>query len=230
MAFEWNEIYADGLSEDGHIPQGYLDVQIALDRFVEINYDTASDAVRLHADNKDVDANHIRQQIVDIICNNPPLASVPKYLSDGRANYLWYSDFYDDAGREVFLQYRTLVASAAKITRTNYVTELAKMDLPYFKELVNLVSLEKLYTEAERRLAAAAKKAKPKKNAVKQVAADTATEVPQPASAVAQVPSREASIEQSKSKRSYEPKLNNEQYSILVKCIEAIEKMQECGK
>ncbi len=50
---------------DGNIPEPYQWVQATLDRFVEINYDAALDAVRLHT--KELDAGHIRQQMVDII-------------------------------------------------------------------------------------------------------------------------------------------------------------------
>jgi hypothetical protein len=116
---------------DGNIPEPYQWVQATLDRFVTISYDVALDAVRLHA--KEMDAGHIRQQMVDIIRNNPPLKSVPLYFRDGRENYLWYSDFYDDTTKDVFLrQYGKFTQPDTAITAANYATELAKIDLPYF--------------------------------------------------------------------------------------------------
>lgn len=227
MAFEWDEIYANELSEDGHIPDGYRAVQRALDRFVDASYGIMHDALASHSKLNDTD--YLWEQIAPILRDNPPLATIPQYFGDGRENYLWYSDFYDDVGKEIFMQYGKFSAPEVRLTPANYIVELDKIDLPYFKELVNLVSLEKLYQEAERRLAAAAKKAKPKKttaaDAVKQVAADTAVEVPQPTPAVEQMAEAsppETPAEQPNLKRSYEPKLCAKQYQLLEECVNEI--------
>jgi hypothetical protein len=138
---------------DGNIPEPYQWVQAMLDRFVSINYEAALEAIKLRTN--DLNINYIHQQIVDIIRNNPPLKSVPSYFRDGRENYLWYSDFYDDTTKDVFhKQYGKFAPPTDEITSTNYTTELAKIDLPYFRELVDLVSLVKLKQEAERKTVA----------------------------------------------------------------------------
>ena len=205
---------------DGNIPEPYQWAQATLDRFVEINYDAALDAVRLHS--KELDAGHIRQQMVDIIRNNPPLKTVPIYFRDGRANYLWYSDFYDDAGKDVFLkQYGKFVAPEVAITPASYTIELAKIDLPYFKSLVDLVSLVRLKQEAER--------LERKKVVIAQVVEPAElAEVIEPEGAEPEEvkpkaePEPSTPEEQPIVKQSYDPKLTNEQYALLAKCIERI--------
>ncbi len=209
---------------DGNIPEPYQWAQATLDRFVEINYDAALDAVRLHA--KELDAGHIRQQMVDIIRNNPPLKTVPLYFRDGRVNYLWYSDFYDDAGKDVFLkQYGKFETPTVAITPAGYAIELAKIELPYFKALVDLVSLVKLEQEAERIerkkviVAPAPEPAEPESvELVKEVKLVEEPAQPQPA----KEPEPPAPEEQSAPKRSYEPRLTNEQYALLAGCVEHI--------
>jgi hypothetical protein len=220
---------------DGNIPESYQWVQALLDRFVEINYNAALDAVRLHA--KEMDAGHIRQQIVDIILNNPPLKSVPLYFRDGRENYLWYSDFYDEAGKDVFLkEYGKFEAPVVAITPASYAIELKKIDLPYFRALVDLVGLVKLEQEAERierKKEIVAPVVEPAETteaeSVVQIEEVTPVDEPEPLQppsepqpAPASEPEPIAPIEQPSPKRSYEPKLSNEQYSLLAKCVEQI--------
>ncbi len=200
---------------DGNIPEPYQWVQATLDRFVEINYDAAIDAVRLHA--KELDAGHIRQQIVDIIRNNPPpLKTVPIYFRDGRANYLWYSDFYDDARKDVFLkQYGKFAPPTTAITPASYAIELAKIDLPYFKALVDLISLVRLEQEVER---IERKKAVVVPEPVEVVERESAEPEEEPETE-SEPPTP---TEQPVPKQSYDPKLTNEQYALLAKCVERI--------
>jgi hypothetical protein len=204
---------------DGNIPEPYQWVQATIDRFVAISYDAALDAVRLHT--KEMNAGHIRQQIVDIIRNNPPLKTVPLYFRDGRENYLWYSDFYDDTTKDVFLKlYGRFTLSDTEITTANYATELAKIDLPYFRALVDLVSLVKLEQEAERieaKRVIVAPVVEPAEIAEPESIAEVILE-PEPTPE----PEPPASEEQPTPKRSYEPKLSNEQYALLAKCVERI--------
>lgn len=240
MTYDWQEISTDDVIDaDGQMPQGYRDAQRMLDSFVEINYETALDAVRLHAGV--IDAGHIRQQTVDIIRNNPPLQTVPAYFRDGRENYLWYSDFYDDVPKDVFRQYGRFVAPDIKITPANYATELAKIDLPYFRELVDLVSLEKLYKASDANKPAPASKPIPKKESIPAevsapvVAADIANDIRQvevtiPAAGPKELPSKPAKADPKMSSkldkakiRSYEPKMNPNQYALLVKCLNRFE-------
>lgn len=245
MAFEWDEIYANELSEDGHIPDGYRAVQRTLDNFADASYGIMYDALASHSKLNDTD--YLWEQIAPILRDNPPLATVPQYFGDGRENYLWYSNFYDDAGKEIFMLYGKFSAPEVALTPANYKAELEKIDLPYFKELVNLISLEKLYQEAERRLAAVEKKAVTA-NAIKQVAANMTVEVPPPTPAVEQAvekpqlespveqvaevqqpkipieqaPPPEVPLEQPNLKRSYEPKLSAKQYLLLEECVNMI--------
>jgi hypothetical protein len=101
------------------------------------------------------DITACRGKIVDIIRNNPPLASVPKYFRDGREDYLWYSDFYDDITIEVYHKYKIFQKPAREITPANYTEELAKVDLPYVKELVNLINLGRLCMDYEEKVSKA---------------------------------------------------------------------------
>ena len=211
---------------DGNITQeGYLYAQALLDRFVEINYETALNAVRSVSD---IDTAYCRGQIMDIIRNNPPLATVPKYLQDGRPNYLWYSDFYDDITKDVFRQYSRFVALDTPITPANYATELAPIDLPYFKELVNLVSLEKLCAEAEKHISAAKRVLAPINDAEPTTEIISVEEPKkerqlEPLQSTSEPESQTKSdSEQPIAKRSYEPKLSSEQYTLLAECVETI--------
>ena len=150
-----------------------------------------------------------RGKILDIIRHNPPLESVPRYFHYGRDNYLWYSDFYDDITKEVYQCYRTFKAAPVEINPANYAEELDKIDLPYFKELVDLITLERLLMNYEDKVS------EPKTKS-EEVLSDKKT----PA-----VGSEETKIEikaTSQTKRSYEPKLNNKQYALLAECIERI--------
>jgi len=218
-----NDIFVDDSAADGNVPEVYRDVQATLDRFVEINYETACDAARVHIGGKVLDANHTRQQIIDVIRNNPPLATVPTYFRDGRENYLWYSDFYDDVPKDVLKQYGKFIAPATPITPANYATELAKIDLPYFKELIDLVSLEKLHTDAERNTPIVVSATILDDTGEEIISAKEPETVQSTKTSAPEALQPEEPSEETKAKRSYEPKLNKEQYSILVKCMNDIE-------
>ncbi len=202
------------LDYDGNIPESFRAVQQYLDSFVEINYETMLGMV---ANTKvtETDIQHYHSKAIDIIRNNPPLESLPKYLRDGREDYLWYSEFFDDAGKDVFRQYAKFVTSLIDITKTNYAEELAKIGLPYFKELVDLVSLERLCIKYDKLLptspkdTAKEKLPTPKNNIVKEISIVEETKV-------------EAKAKPKVTKRNYQSKLNKEQYTLLVDCIETI--------
>ncbi len=141
---------------DGNVPEPYQYAQALLDRFVSVSYNTLYDALYYHS--KLNDTEYLSEQIIPVLRDNPPFTTIPKYLRDGRPNYLWYSDFYDDAGKDVFRRYRGFHYELKNITTANYTEELQKIDLPYFTELVKLISLEKLYLEAVQRIPATKEK------------------------------------------------------------------------
>lgn len=197
--------YEEHIDYDGNIPESFRVVQQTLDRFVAVNYDIA-ETMAIGMAITPADIAQYRSRMLDIIRNNPPLESLPKYLRDGREDYLWYSEFYDDAGKDVFIQYGKFATSPIEINKTNYAKELAKIDLPYFKELVDLVSLERLCIEYEKKLLKEAKPIIEEQPRVEKV-------------------EHEPMVKETKSKvakRSYQPKLNNEQYKLLADCIETI--------
>lgn len=216
-----NEIEYVDFSEEG-----FREVQQCLDRFVWINYEVAFGMLyRMKPTPEDIAL--YRGKVLDIIRHNPPLESIPRYFRDGREDYLWYSDFYDDITKEVYQRYRTFTAPMVEITPSNYAEELAKIDLPYFKELVDLVSLEKLCmlyeanqfpekkiaeTEVETNIAFDADTDKEENIGNGNIAPETdfgeETEPNQPA--------------RQPKKRSYEPKLNSGQYTLLSECVEDI--------
>jgi hypothetical protein len=235
-----NDIFEDDPTADGNVPPAYRNVQAMLDQFAAVGYDAAYNAMQSHAGSDNAD--YLRERIVTILRDNPPFATIPKYLRDGREHYLWYSDFYDDAGKDVFRKYGQSIVPIIKVTPANYATELAKITLPYFSELVDLVSLEKLYMKVEDRISRTKSKSAP---AVITEGEDTkvgaeethytivATEQPQaspePISPESDQFPAESIAEKSKpkpkrltGKRSYEPKLSSEQYSLLAECIENI--------
>ncbi|GHV40666.1 hypothetical protein FACS1894179_07570 [Bacteroidia bacterium] len=206
--------FEEELDYDGNIPGAFRAVQQCLDSFVAINYETMLGMV---ANTKvtGTDIQHYRTKTIDIIRNNPPLESLPKYLRDGREDYLWYSGFFDDAGKDVFRKYGKFVSPAIEITKTNYTGELAKINLPYFRELVDLVSLERLCIKYEKLLPTSPK--------------DTAKEkLPTPKENITQekLPAPQNNIvKEAKpkvTKRTYQPKLSKEQYTLLADCIESI--------
>lgn len=195
------EVDAD-LVYDGNISESFRAVQQCLDSFVEVNYETMLGMV-VNMKITEADMLHYKGKVIDIIRNSPPLASLPKYLRDGREDYLWYSGFYDDAGKDVFRQYSKFVASPIEINKTNYVAELAKIDLPYFKELVDLVSLERLCIKYEKLLST------PQEDIVREK----------------QPTKKSAIVKETKSKlvkHSYQPKLGKEQYALFADCVETI--------
>lgn len=202
---------------DGHISQAYLDVQRTLDLFVEVGYEAAVDAYwqtrSMNGDGATMSVSngaiYPKQQILDLLATNPPLLSVPRYYADGRENYLWYSDFYDDATKECFVRYGKFIPVGATITPANYAQELVNVDLPYFKELVKLVCLIKLVEYIEAR--------QPQK------AAPAPSPIPVSSSTVEPSEKLSTDIKSPKTLRSYEPKLTPAQYALLVKCLNRFE-------
>jgi hypothetical protein len=189
----------DGYIECMDIPDEFKEVQQSIDSFVRIDYGTAQ-TVTINMEIVSADIPHWKGKILDIIRNNPPLASVPRYFRDGREDYLWYSDFYDEITKDVYHRYRTFVKPACEITSANYAEELEKIDLPYFKELIDLVSLEHLCMDYEERK----------------------EELPSEEPPIVELHKPKPESKQRLNKRSYEPKLNNKQYTLLVECIETI--------
>ena len=80
---------------DSNVPEVFRVVQQSLNDFVAINYETALGLVS-QPQMTESEILHYKSKVLDIIRNNPPLASLPKYLRDEREDYLWYSDFYDE--------------------------------------------------------------------------------------------------------------------------------------
>jgi hypothetical protein len=242
MTEDVNDIFEDDQTTDGNVPPAYRNVQTILDQFAAVSYDAAYNALQSHSGSDNAD--YLRERIVTILRNNPPFATIPKYLRDGRENYLWYSDFYDDTGKDVFRKYGQSIISVINITPANYATELAKIALPYFSELVDLVSLEKLYMEIEERMGRARSKSATvviAEGEDTEVGAEethdtiVATEQPQaspeptptlpvPEQLTPEIPAEmpKRKPKQLTGKRSYEPKLNPEQYSLLAECVENI--------
>lgn len=210
--------FEEQLDYDGNIPEAFREVQICLDSFVEVNYETMLGVV---ANTKitETDIQHYRSKAIDIIRNNPPLESLPKYLRDGREDYLWYSEFFDDAGKDVFRQYSRFTAPVIEINKVNYTKELTKIDLPYFKELVDLVSLERLCIKYEKLFPTPSKDtAKEKLPTPKEII--TQEKLPTPKCNI--VKETKAKPKPKVTKRSYQSKLSKEQYTLLADCIEKI--------
>lgn len=208
--------FEEQLDYDSNIPEAFREVQICLDSFVEINYETALGLIIGMKPTNDY-IIHYRGKILDIIRNNPPLASISRYLRDGREDYLWYSDFYDDITKDVYRKYRGFVNPANNITSGNYTEELTKIDLPYFKELVDLVSLERLCIKYEKLFPTPSKDTdKEKPPTPKKII--TQEKLPTPKSNIV----KETKAKPKVTKRSYQPKLSKEQYTLLADCIEKI--------
>lgn len=188
------------------VPESFQIVQQSLNDFVAINYETALGLVS-QPQLTEAEILHYKSKVLDIIRNNPPLASLPKYLRDEREDYLWYSDFYDEISKDVYHRYRTFTKPIATITSSNYTTELTKIDLPYFRELVDLVSLERLCIKYEKLLP------KPKVDIIQE-------EIPIQETTI--VKETKATAKPKSTKRSYQPKLGKEQYALLADCIESI--------
>lgn len=191
---------------DSNVPEVFRVVQQSLNDFVAINYETALGLVS-QPQLTEAEILHYKSKVLDIIRNNPPLASLPKYLRNGREDYLWYSDFYDETSKDVYHRYRTFVKPIATITPSNYTTELSKIDLPYFQELVDLVSLECLCIKYEKLLP------KPKVEAIQEKTPIQETTIAKETKAI---------VKPKSTKRSYQPKLSKEQYLLLADCIEAL--------
>lgn len=213
-----DEIEYTDLSEEG-----FREVQQCLNRFVGINYETALGMLyRMKPTSEDITL--YKGKIMDIIRHNPPLESVPRYFRDGREDYLWYSDFYDDITKEVYQRYRTFVAPAIEITPANYAEELSKIDLPYFRELIDLVSLEKLCILYEANQPSEKEKSDTKAETNIASEGDTGKEedidILEEAESGEQTKS--AQPKRHPKKRTYEPKLNSKQYVLLSECVEEI--------
>lgn len=192
--------------EPTDVPESFQVVQQSLNDFVAINYETALGLVS-QPQLTEAEILHYKSKVLDIIRNNPPLASLPKYLRDEREDYLWYSDFYDEINKDVYHRYRTFVRPITTITPSNYTTELTKIDLPYFRDLVDLVSLERLCIKYEKLIP------KPKVEVIQEKTPIEETTITK---------ETKATIKPKSIKRSYQPKLSKEQYALLADCIEAI--------
>ncbi len=191
---------------DSNVPEVFRAVQQSLNDFVVINYETALGLVS-QPQLTETEILHYKSKVLDIIRNNPPLASLPKYLRDEREDYLWYSDFYDEISKDTYHQYRTFIKPINTITPSNYTTELSKIDLPYFRELVDLVSLELLCIKYEKLLP------KPKVEVIQEKTPIQETTIAK---------ETKATVKPKSTKRSYQPKLSKEQYALLADCIESI--------
>lgn len=191
---------------DINVPEVFRVVQQSLNDFVAINYETALSLVS-QPQLTESEILHYKSKVLDIIRNNPPLASLPKYLRDEREDYLWYSDFYDEISKDVYHQYRTFVKPTDTITPSNYTTELSKIDLPYFRELVDLASLERLCIKYEKLLQKSKVDIGQEKTAIQETVITKETKV---------------TVKPKSTKRSYQAKLSKEQYALLVDCIESI--------
>lgn len=201
--------------EEKNVPETFLAVQQCLDSFVRVNYETAhSMAISMGITQADI--THYRGKKMDIIRNSPPLESIPKYLHDGREDYLWYSDFYDEVSKEVYHKYRTFSKLKVEITPANYAEELDKIDLPYFRELIDLVSLERLLMKYEDKVV----ESKPENKEELSIPDREKTKVEN--IKIESKPTQEVKTKPKQTKRSYEPTLNNRQYALLVECIERI--------
>ena len=97
----------DTSTDTMYIPESFQAVQQSLDKFVSINYETALELTLGDTISNEVIIN-LKGKVMDIIRNNPPLASVPRYFHDGRKDYLWLSDFYDEITKLVYQQYKLL--------------------------------------------------------------------------------------------------------------------------
>lgn len=196
------EDFDTNIDYDGNIPQNFRIVQQTLDQFVAVNYDTLATMI-ISTKTDSIESNHYKSKILDIIRNNPPLMSVPRYYQDGRADYLWYSDFYDEISKVTYHQYRIFIPPTSEITPTNYTEELAKIDLPYFTALVDLISLERFCLEHEKHFLIIQEENIQEEQPIKEelITKTTNTKI---------------------SKRTYEPKFHKEQYSLLAEYIEKI--------
>ena len=208
-----NDIFTEDPTTDGNIPQPFQDVQKLLDQFAVVGYDATYNALQSHSGSDNAD--YLRSRIITILRDNPPFATIPKYLRDGQENYLWYSDFYDDAGKDVFRQYNKFSSPAVKITTANYAEELNKVGLPYFEELVNLISLEKLYMEVEARLSRTKNQSAPVSEPV-----ETTEPVEEIKPVEESMPPQKRRL--SSPTRSYEPKMSEAQLSLLAECINTL--------
>ncbi len=212
------EEFDEYIEYDTNIPEGFREVQQCIDNFAGVNYNTARGIVTQPTL---ADMTHYKGKILDIIRNNPPLESIPKYFRDGREDYLWYSDFYDDVTKEVYHKYRIFPKTDKEITPANYTEELAKIDLPYFKELVNLISLEHLCMDYEKTIP----KNKPEAvNEMTQTGEELPIEEELPAGEpqATELPEVKPKRKRLPVKRSYEPKLTDKQYALLAECVETI--------
>ncbi|MDU1889151.1 MAG: hypothetical protein E6767_00555 [Dysgonomonas sp.] len=195
--------------------EGFREVQQCLDRFVGISYETASGMLyRMKPTPEEITL--YRGKILDIIRHNPPLESVPRYFHDGRENYLWYSDFYDDITKEVYQRYRTFKAAPVEINPANYAEELDKIDLPYFKELVDLITLERLLMKYEDKVS------EPKTESEEDLSDKKTPAAGNEETKIEIEATSQSKTKRTQPKRSYEPKLNNKQYTLLAECIEQI--------
>lgn len=211
--------YDDEIEYMDFSEEGFREVQQCLDRFVEVNYETALGMLyRMKPTPEDIIL--YRGKVLDIIRHNPPLESVPRYFRDGREDYLWYSDFYDDITKEVYQRYRTFTAPEVEITPANYTEELAKIDLPYFRELIDLVSLEKLCMLYE--AYQLSKKTESDTEEEANIASDVETGIDVSQEPEAGEQTELIQPERQPKKRSYEPNLNDKQYILLAECVENI--------
>ena len=204
--------------EETNIPEAFQLAGQIINSFVHVNYDTALSMDGLMKPTLE-DIAILRGKIKDIIRNNPPLNSIPKYFCDGREDFLWYSDFYDEINKDDYHRYQTFTCFNNEITPANYAEELAEIDLPYFRELIDLICLEKLLLKYEENIVESKSGAKLSTNL-------STSNIPESGGEKIVIETDSQSQQKPKAKqvtkRSYEPKLSNKQYALLAECIERI--------
>lgn len=117
-------------------------VQALFDCFVTIRSEQLEDLIRAENFRNNVlpDAEWLKQYVLEILVKNDNLYTVAEYVRQGSDEYYWYSDFLDGLEREDKKKYYFYDASTITVSKSNFDKTLRSIDLPFFGEIVELVS------------------------------------------------------------------------------------------
>lgn len=117
-------------------------IQVLFDSFVAIRSKQLADLITVESlhNKKSPDTDWLKEYVLGILVKNDNLYTVADYVRKGSTEYYWYSDFLDNLDREGKKKYYFFDTSPITVTKSGYDKILASVDLPYFPEVVELVS------------------------------------------------------------------------------------------
>jgi hypothetical protein len=117
-------------------------IQALFDGFVAIRSGQLEDLITAESyrNGKAPNAEWLKQYVLEILVKNDNLYTVADYVRQGSKEYYWYSDFLDSLDREDKKKYFFYDTTGIAFSKSGFDKCLRSVELPYFQEIVELVS------------------------------------------------------------------------------------------